>query len=132
LNLRDFAIKAGYFVLAPCPHVSACPMANVDGQWCHVRKRLHRSRIHMETKKATSGFEDEPYCYLVTSPLPAADDGYSRIINAPRHRPGHIYVDLCTPAGVVETSCVTKKNKGLFKEMKHAKWGDRELVLRQQ
>jgi ribosomal protein RSM22 (predicted rRNA methylase) len=125
LKLRDHAINTGFHIQAPCPHTRTCPMANQTDQWCHVRKRLDRNRVHRETKKGIIGYEDEPYCYLVVSPVIVDVKAYNRIINAPRQRPGHVYVDMCTPASVIETSCITKKDKELFKRAKNIKWGDR-------
>ncbi len=128
LQLRDRAIALGYRVLAPCPHMQACPMAQNADQWCHFRQRLSRSRAHQDIKKGTMGYEDEPYCYLLVAPGESANaipGVKGRVINTPRHRPGHIYMDVCSPSGVIETRCVTKKDKAAYKTAKDLHWGDR-------
>ncbi|MES2253203.1 MAG: small ribosomal subunit Rsm22 family protein [Pseudomonadota bacterium] len=131
LQLRDQAIALGYTIVAPCPHGMICPMTQQTDQWCHFRQRLSRSRAHQAIKKGSLGYEDEPYCYLLVTPGKsdhAADKNViteNRIINTPRHRPGHIYVDVCTKSGARETQCVTKKDKSVFKTAKDLKWGDR-------
>jgi ribosomal protein RSM22 (predicted rRNA methylase) len=74
------------------------------------------------------GYEDEPYCYLLVAPEDQHNDGsLGRVINTPRHRPGHVYVDVCAPSGNIETKCVTKKDKAEYKSAKDLTWGDRFL-----
>ncbi len=46
-----------------------------------------------------------------------------RVIRHPQIRPGHIYLELCTPAGL-ESSIVTRKNKEAFREARNIEWGD--------
>jgi ribosomal protein RSM22 (predicted rRNA methylase) len=125
LQLRDRAIALGYHVLAPCPHMQACPMTRRADQWCHFRQRLNRSRAHQDIKKGTVGYEDEPYFYLLVAPKGLSQDPFDRIINSPRHRPGHIYMDVCSPSGVIETKCITKKDKVAYKAAKDLNWGDK-------
>jgi len=131
LLLRDQAISLGYTIVAPCPHAMICQMTKKTDQWCHFRQRLTRSSAHQIIKKGSVGYEDEPYSYLLVTP---GNSDYSvdkkiitknRVINTPRHRPGHIYIDVCTKSGPIETQCVTKKDKNDFKMAKDLKWGDR-------
>ena len=127
LQLRDRAIALGYQILAPCPHMQPCPMAQNADQWCHFRQRLSRSRAHQDIKKGTMGYEDEPYCYLLVAPAEsvfAADNIQGRVINTPRHRPGHVYIDVCSSSGVIETQCITKKDKVAYKTAKDLFWGE--------
>ena len=126
LQLRDCAIALGCRVLAPCSHIQACPMAQNADQWCHFRQRLSRSRAHQDIKKGTMGYEDEPYCYLLVAPadqVNATSEG--RVVNTPKHRPGHVYIDVCSPSGTIETRCVTKKDKAAYKTAKNLTWGDK-------
>lgn len=127
LQLRDRAIALGCQVLAPCPHMQACPMTQSADQWCHFRQRLSRSRAHQDIKKGTMGYEDEPYCYLLVAPagqvIPASIQG--RVVNTPKQRPGHVYIDVCAPSGNIETKCVTKKDKAKYKTAKNLGWGDK-------
>ncbi len=129
LQLRDRAISLGYRVLAPCPHMGACSMAKEAEQWCHFRQRLSRSRVHQDIKKGTMGYEDEPYCYLLVAPADTShameESTQGRVINTPRYRPGHIYVDVCAQSGVIETKCITKKDKAAYKAAKDLAWGGR-------
>ena len=126
LQLRSLAIVLGYRVLAPCPHMRACPMAQNADQWCHFRQRLSRSRAHQDIKKGTMGYEDEPYCYLLVASAEESEmNAQGRVINAPRHRPGHVYVDVCSPSGSIETKCVTKKDKAEYKSAKDLAWGNK-------
>lgn len=131
VQLRDRAIALGYQVLAPCPHMHACPMPKNVDQWCHFRQRLSRSRAHKDIKKGTMGYEDEPYCYLLVAPAESVftvDKVQGRVINSPRQRPGHIYVDVCAPSGIIETRCVTKKDKPAYKVAKDLVWGEKILI----
>lgn len=125
LTLRGRAIALGYRVLAPCAHKQSCPMVRNAEQWCHFRQRLSRSNAHQNIKRGTMGYEDEPYCYLVTAPANESEHNVQgRVINAPRHRPGHVYIDVCAKSGVIETKCITKKDKDAYKAAKDLAWGD--------
>ena len=128
LQLRDRAIILGYQVLAPCPHMQVCPIAKNAEQWCHFRQRLSRSRAHQNIKKGTMGYEDEPYCYLLVAPADQVTGSVQdRVINTPKQRPGHVYVDVCAQSGAIERKCVTKKDKIAYKAAKDLNWGDRFL-----
>lgn len=125
LQLRARAIALGYHVVAPCPHMEKCPMSDKADQWCHFRQRVQRSRAHQDIKKGSIGYEDEPYCYLLVAPNADVHIDYGRIINSPRQRPGHIYLDVCGRSGLVETKCITKKDKTMYKILKDLNWGDK-------
>ncbi len=124
LKLREQALRSGFSILAPCPHACRCPMADIDGQWCHFYQRLTRNSTHQQIKMGTLGYEDEPYCYLLVSPV-KLNEGDNRIIRDPRRRSGHYYVDVCRSSGNIETMCVTKKDPEKYKLLKNAKSGKR-------
>ncbi|GLU21230.1 hypothetical protein SLE2022_373800 [Rubroshorea leprosula] len=61
------AVKAGAFIVAPCPHDGPCPLENTD-KYCHFVQRLQRTssqRTHKRSKgNPLRGFEDEKFCYV--------------------------------------------------------------------
>jgi ribosomal protein RSM22 (predicted rRNA methylase) len=116
---RVLLIQWGAHVVAPCPHSSACPMAN--GDWCHFSRRLARSRAHRDAKDVTMGYEDEKYSYVAVTGMSVAPV-HSRVLRHPQVRPGHIRLELCTRDGL-QHSVVTKKDKAQFREARHANWG---------
>jgi ribosomal protein RSM22 (predicted rRNA methylase) len=58
---------------------------------------------------------------LVRDPvlLPAA-----RVLRRPRHHPGLIELQLCTPAGI-SPGRVTRRDRDLFRAARKADWGSR-------
>ncbi|KAF6146018.1 hypothetical protein GIB67_033377 [Kingdonia uniflora] len=61
--------KCGAFVVAPCAHDGACPLAK-GGKYCHFVQRLERTSTQRSYKKSKGqqqlrGFEDEKFCYVV-------------------------------------------------------------------
>lgn len=118
--IRKQLIDLGGFMVAPCPHTLPCPMA--DGDWCHFSARVERSFIHRRLKKATMGFEDEKYSYVVFSKNPATLPP-SRIVRHPMKHSGHVNLTLCTPEGLKQET-VSKKRGELYKLAKKAEWGD--------
>jgi ribosomal protein RSM22 (predicted rRNA methylase) len=116
---RALLVELGAQVAAPCPHSSACPMAN--GDWCHFSRRLARSRAHRDAKDVTIGYEDEKYSYVALTRRPFTPV-QSRVLRHPQVRPGHIHMELCTPDGL-QRRVVTKKDKEQFREARHTKWG---------
>ena len=120
LAARAAIVAAGGSTLAPCPHDTPCPLPVDD--WCHFSVRLSRSRIHRLAKDAERGFEDEKFAYAVlcraSHPPPAA-----RVIRRPDLRPGHVVLDLCTPAGL-ERRTVSKKEGDVYRRARKLGWGD--------
>jgi ribosomal protein RSM22 (predicted rRNA methylase) len=118
--IRDELLAAGARMAAPCPGSMACPM--VDPDWCHFAARVERSSLHRRLKGGDLGYEDEKYSYVAFTreplPLPPA-----RIVWRPQHHPGWIELRTCTERGL-ETERVTKRDRELFREARHASWGD--------
>ncbi|KAF3321354.1 methyltransferase-like protein 17 [Carex littledalei] len=60
-------LKAGSFVVAPCPHDGKCPLENTS-KYCHFVQRLERTssqRVYKRSGgKPLRGFEDEKFCYV--------------------------------------------------------------------
>jgi ribosomal protein RSM22 (predicted rRNA methylase) len=120
LEARRSSLESGGFVLAPCPHERPCPLA--EGDWCHFSVRLARSRTHRLAKGAERGFEDEKLSYVVLSRVARGrPDG--RVIRRPDARPGHVVLDLCTPAGI-ERRTVSRRDGDAYRGARKLRWGD--------
>jgi len=117
---RQQLIDAGGHVIAPCPHQEACPMP--DNDWCHFAQRVARTALHRQVKQATLSYEDEKFSYVAVSRLPVSPL-VGRVLRHPQVRPGHIYLDLCTPNGL-RHPIVTRKDRAAFREARDLRWGD--------
>jgi ribosomal protein RSM22 (predicted rRNA methylase) len=121
LAARDQLIAAGAHILAPCPHVAACPMA-AAGDWCHFAQRVERTSLHRRLKGGALGYEDEKFSYVVAShELGLAVD--ARIVRHPQKHGGHVQLTLCTPEGI-QSRTVGKSEKESYKRARRAEWGD--------
>lgn len=118
--IRDHLLKRGAHVVAPCTHAAQCPM--VDGDWCHFKVRLARSRGHMHAKGAVVPFEDEAFSYLVFSKQPVLLQR-ARIIAPPQMSKPGISLQLCCERGL-STEMIARRNKAPYKIAKHKRWGD--------
>jgi len=116
---RSELLAAGAHMIAPCPSAGACPV--VDPDWCHFAARVERSSLHRRIKGADLGYEDEKYSYVALAREPVAP-ATSRIVGRPRHHPGLIELDACTPDGLT-TVCVSKRERDRFRAARHAEWG---------
>lgn len=119
-EMRHHLLGMGGHLIAPCPHMNACPLQN--GDWCHFAARVERTAEHRRIKSASLGFEDEKYSYVAVSrrPLKMAQ---SRVTRHPQHFPGFIKLQLCSPEGQQQVA-VTKKAKDLFRRARKVRWGD--------
>jgi ribosomal protein RSM22 (predicted rRNA methylase) len=117
---RSQVMAAGGHVVAPCPGNAPCPIAGPD--WCHFAARVERSSLHRRLKEGELSYEDEKFSYVALSREPAATVE-SRIIRRPRHQPGLVVLETCTPRGI-ETVRVTKRDRDRFRAARHASWGD--------
>ncbi|MFY9728588.1 MAG: small ribosomal subunit Rsm22 family protein [Bryobacteraceae bacterium] len=116
---RSELLAAGAHMIAPCPAAGACPV--VDPGWCHFAARVERSSLHRRIKNAGLGYEDEKYSYVALARDPAGP-APSRIVGRPRHHPGLIELETCTPAGLT-TVRVSKRERDRFRAARHAQWG---------
>jgi len=126
LRARDAFIEQGANLLAPCPHAMRCPLK--DGDWCHFKTRLPRTKIHQYLKGASLGYEDEKFSYIVASKTMKQQARYDRVIREPEHRSGHSFITLCTHAGAFEQKTVSRRDKEVYNEVKRARWGDEVIV----
>ena len=117
--IREELLAAGAHMAAPCPAAMPCPMTEPD--WCHFAARVERSSIHRRLKGGSLGYEDEKYSYvaLVRDPVMLSQ---ARVLRHPRHNPGLIELQLCTPGGI-EQRRVTKRDRDAFRAARKAEWG---------
>jgi ribosomal protein RSM22 (predicted rRNA methylase) len=120
---RSTLIASAAGILAPCPHLSACPMA-AAGDWCHFSQRVERTSQHRQLKGGALGYEDEKFSYLVAAKTEATTNA-ARIVRHPRKHSGHVQLELCTPQGQLERRTVTRSSKDAYKRARKAEWGDR-------
>ena len=117
---REYFLKKGYSIVAPCTHTSACPMYE-KGDWCHFYTRVERSRVHRIIKNAKFGYEDEKFSYLIVSKEDFKNDGY-RVLRFPSKQKGYISFELCGREGIREFKAL-KRNKDKFKKVQKKSWG---------
>ncbi len=120
---REQLRAAGAQIVAPCPHVGACPMpADPAEDWCHFAQRLARSRAHRAAKGAALGFEDEKYAFIAVSRRPGMLPG-ARILRHPTIRPGRIELALCATDGL-RPMTVSRSERELWRLARDLAWGD--------
>lgn len=120
--VRSLLTSQSADILAPCPHKHVCPMAAAN-DWCHFSQRLPRSSEHRRLKAADLGYEDEKFSYVIATRV-AASAAKSRIVRHPRKHSGHVQLELCTPAGMIEKRTVTRSDKEAYKKARQAEWGE--------
>lgn len=70
------------------------------------------------TNSAFEGYEDEETDQVNSLTLP-------RVVFPPLKRPGHVTIDLCTPAGKIDRWTITKSfSKTAYRDARKASWGD--------
>jgi ribosomal protein RSM22 (predicted rRNA methylase) len=121
VSARGHLLEMGAHVLAPCPHESACPMAE-GSDWCHFSQRLERSSDHRRLKSGALGYEDEKFSYVVATRAVSAR-APARILRHPLKHSGHVQLGLCTETGLVQIT-VTKSQKESYHRARKAEWGD--------
>lgn len=122
LQARDFFLRSGAHILAPCPHAKACPIK--EGDWCHFATRLERTKLHRLLKEGTLGFEDEKFSYVIVSRASVQKTEQARILRHPFKGSGHVKLTLCTEEGEFVEKTVSRKDKDLYRSSRDAEWGD--------
>jgi ribosomal protein RSM22 (predicted rRNA methylase) len=117
--IRRQLIDLQAYMVAPCPHVNACPMQ--EGDWCHFAQRIERSALHRRLKEASMGYEDEKYSYVAVCKSPAVLP-QTRVLRTPMRRSGHMNLTLCTPDGL-KLETISKKQGELYKLARKTEWG---------
>ena len=122
VNAARSALVAHAFILAPCPHAGACPMA-AAGDWCHFSQRVERTSQHRQLKGGDLGYEDEKFSYVAAAKFAMPPAG-PRIVRHPGKHSGHVQLALCMPQGRIESRTVTRSSKEAYKRARKAEWGD--------
>jgi ribosomal protein RSM22 (predicted rRNA methylase) len=120
-GIREQLLEMGAHMAAPCPAAMECPLGDTD--WCHFAARVERTSLHRRLKDGGLGYEDEKFSYVAVARDPVALSGV-RVLRHPRHRPGLIELELCTPGGT-QSERVTKRDKERFRAARKAAWGSR-------
>jgi ribosomal protein RSM22 (predicted rRNA methylase) len=123
-ELRAFVIQKGARIIAPCPHKSPCPMPTND--WCHFSARIERTRLHLQLKEGSLGYEDEKYSYVVYA-HPSVDLSISpirgRVLRHPQKGSGFVRLSLCKADGVIREETIPRSNKAEYRTARDAEWG---------
>lgn len=125
LQARDELLALEAHILAPCTHSSTCPLVAPD--WCHFARRVARSSLHRQTKRADVPWEDEKYIYLVAARDAVAGGAVrpsARVLAPPRNGSGKTSIKLCSADGSAAMDLVTRRDGDLFKQARRAEWGD--------
>jgi ribosomal protein RSM22 (predicted rRNA methylase) len=128
LAARDWLIREGAFIAAPCPHAATCPMAGAASDWCHMAARVERTSLHRRLKAGELPYEDEKFSYVIAVRAPArehqpAQRAAARIVRRPEIQKGFVTLSLCTPAGLKREG-VTRSQREAFRIARKARWGD--------
>jgi len=117
--IRRRLLDSGAHMVAPCPGAQDCPMSGRD--WCHFAARVERTSLHRRLKEAELNYEDEKFSYVAVARQPGSPAD-ARIIRRPRHQPGLIVLETCTPDGV-QTVRTSKRDREKFPAARKAVWG---------
>lgn len=120
LAMRQMLLAEGAHMVAPCPNALPCPMQG--GDWCHFPARVERSKLHMQLKGGTLGYEDEKFSYLIVA-KGVVSTPRARIIANPIHHKGHMECHVCTE-GQNADIVISKRDGEFYKRAKKLRWGD--------
>lgn len=120
LRARNYFLDRGASIIAPCTHNRSCELDRND--WCHFSCRIQRNKIQKYVKKGDAPFEDEKFSYIIVS-KDAVKHNNMRIVRHPIINKGYVDLKVCSKDGIKDVK-ITAKNKGLYKTLKKAKWGD--------
>ena len=121
MAVRERLVEHGAHLVAPCPHSSACPLAEPD--WCHFSRRVARSRLHRLTKRGDVPWEDEKYIFVAAARQPA-ETFDARVLAPARGGSGKVELKLCLSDGTARERLLTKRDGEQFKRARRADWGD--------
>ncbi len=127
---REYFIKNGGIVAAPCTHSEKCPLSG--GDWCHFTCRMQRSKVQKFVKGGDAPYEDEKFSYIAVlkgkdkediDPKTDINGTHSRIIRHPIINKGCVEIKTCSANGINEMK-ITSRDKTVFKQARKAEWGD--------
>ena len=121
IQIRSLLVAEGAHVAAPCPHdadLSAAPRRT----GAISRKRLPRSRDHLQVKGAEVPFEDEKFSYVVLVRHPPSRID-ARVLAPPVVTKSAVTAKLCTADGVVH-EVVARRDGATYRRNKSWRWGD--------
>ena len=123
MHVREWLIKTGAYLAAPCTHSESCPLApQMSQKWCHFSVRVERSKLHRQVKKdAALPYEDEKFAYIVATRQPPVIPTL-RIIGHPRGTRA-VEADVCTSSGEAKHLIIAKSHPQ-HKAFRKAEWGD--------
>ena len=119
-RLRNFFIKKGANIVAPCTHQDDCPMPSDD--WCAFSCRVQRAKTHRILKNGIMGYEDEKFSYISVSKEQTRSVN-SRILRHPLIYKGYSEFKVCTPEGIKNIK-LSKKDGEIYKKARKKKDGD--------
>ena len=111
-EIRDYFIKKGANIVAPCAHEKECKISKND--WCAFSCRVARTKVHKLLKEGEAPYEDEKFSYIAVSKMKT--DKKDRILRHPQIENGRITLKLCTTEGDIEEKTITKKEKEKYTE----------------
>ena len=120
--IRKKLMECGGSVIAPCPNIEDCPIAEND--WCHATCRVSRTKIHKLLKNGDVPYEDEKFSYVSVSKDSFEKEDFIRILRHPKIESGKITLQVCSKDGIFE-KVVTKRDKDLFKRARKVSCGDK-------
>ncbi|KAJ3364383.1 Methyltransferase-like protein 17, mitochondrial [Allomyces javanicus] len=133
VEVRDWVIKQGNgTVLAPCPHMNTCPLANDKTRdWCHFAQRMQLPHKTQLVRKTPTNIDDVKFSYLIlrktlsTDSSSTAPSPHPRVLSPPMKRGGHVLLDVCAPTGQAARLVVPKSmGKDIYKDARKVGWGD--------
>lgn len=119
---RRLMISLGAHVLAPCPHASACPLAEAAPDWCHFSERHERPEFQRRVKDASLPWEDAKVSFVVLARFESAGRPWARVLRHPWHAKGHADLRLCTEAGAADRTVARSAGAG-WKLARKLEWG---------
>lgn len=121
LEARACLIALGAHIVAPCPHEAPCPLAAPD--WCHLSRRVARSRIHRQAKGGDVPWEDEKFIFVAASRT-APTTRAARVLAPPRQGKAWIDLKCCQPDGTCAELRIAKRQPDAYRAARKLDWGD--------
>ncbi len=123
-HAREILINRGAKIVAPCPHMRACPLS-ASGDFCHFPAHVMRTEQLKKAKSGSASFEDEKFSYLiaVTNDALIKNPAFNRIVKKPMKRQGHVILDMCQKDGSLARQVIGKRAEN-YREAKRLLWGD--------